>query len=186
MRIAGGTSRTFLLTAVLAGCAAAPEAPKAVEPEPILVLTPEGLEGLPATGPINAFVIQRACPELVVVASAYGTRYAVRHAGETLALVEPLGSTGYRAKLLSALTTAPRNIRVGDLFSEVASLSDVQCRRGAGEWASEVYCTSPATQNIVYGFDAAGIATGDCTAKCVVSDTSVLQSVPIRMIDWEL
>lgn len=178
---------SVVLMLPLAACAGTPANSSApVEAEPILVLTSEGLQGLPVETKINAIEIQRAYPELDVEGSAYGKRYAVRLEGETLVLIEPTGEVGYRAKLLSNKTTGPRSIRVGDPFSEVAALSDLQCRRGSGEWASEVYCTSSSTEHIVYGFDADNIETGDCLAECVVTDTSGLERAKVRMIDWQL
>lgn len=153
--------------------------------KPSMVLTPEGLMGLDPEQKIDATVIQKAFPELTVDTDGFGVRYAIRKEGATLALIEPTGAVGYRAKVLDASVAGPDGIRVGAPWTTIAELRDIQCRRGAGEWASQIYCTTPRFSGIVFGFDGATVDTGDCTESCTLPSTDGLAGHAIRMIDWE-
>lgn len=148
-------------------------------------LTDEGLEGLDEATAINGITLQKAFPELQVDTGGLGRRYALRANGETLAVVEPRGEVGYRAKVLSSGVAGPRGVRVGDDFAAIVRFDELQCRRGAGEWASQIYCTTPDLPRIVFGFDGARVDTGSCEADCRLPDENALQGTPIRMIDWE-
>ena len=173
------------ISLVVAACSGAQTTDTGSSEKPPLLLTADGLAGLDPNQKIDGTVINRAFPDLVVDSDGFGVRYAIRRNGATLALVEPTGEQGYRAKVIDSSVLGPEGVRVGDPWAKIEPMKDIQCRRGAGEWASQIYCTTPRLAGIVFGFNGATVDTGSCSQDCAVSQVTVLEGHPIRMIDWE-
>ncbi len=167
-------------------CATKQEVPDEEKVETLMTLTEEGFDGIDRTQRVNALAISKAYPDLEVDSDGFGRRYAVRRDGNTIALIEPKGEIGYRAKVLANSVVGPRGVRVGQDFSTIARLDDLQCRRGDGEWASQIYCTTSDMQGIVFGFDGSVVDTGSCERACVLAENAALTGHSIEMIDWDL
>jgi hypothetical protein len=114
-----------------------------------------------------------------------GTRFAVRYAGATMLVVDLDGEGGYRAQARDSGVLGPDEIRVGDKFDELADLKELQCIRGAGEWAKLIRCTTPTITNVSFSLRLPVDETPDCADGCTLPGHAALIGVPIESIDYQ-
>ena len=177
-------NRFFLLAiSVAVGACGAKQQPDPAPqpPDTAIELTASGLRPAPDV-PVTAAVLHDTYPGYTIDGEA--NRFAVRWDGETMVLVDVNPDGTYRAKAVDPRVAGPEGISVGEVFERVRSRSEVECRRGMGEWVEQIYCTAEQLPGVTYAFELPVAETPECMENCKLSSLAPLENARIKFIDW--
>jgi Protein of unknown function (DUF1131) len=159
----------FLLAAIvatLAGCADSLEgdqlANAATSSRPDLVITAEGVPGLPAGSPYSEAAIESAMPGFdaspITMATATREQAALALFRDGLQVVQVSEGGGGRIGAVYGVSDrvrGPAGERIGMTLKE-ARINPASCQVGTGNWRGMPLCPSPAAPNVTLAFSVPG------------------------------
>ena len=190
VRILTGFFGSLLVLPLLSGCSEREhQAQQSNEPQPLFVLSPDGVGPLNADTPFNFVRIGEAFQGYNVAQETHflaGEKYPVITVKQK---VTPLISINpdYRQQGVFSIVAHNNLIgnklghRIGDKFNEIYSYGKTEeCGPGIDEWAGKVMCYAPQTGNILYLF--AGEQTN---TKNQVPPPEVMADWTLEAIVWK-